>query len=189
MKTPIYQVDRNDILEKVFSFLSTRGLENITIRDLCKGTGYVQGTLYYWFGDKNTIICECAEHGLKKVTDKIFRYVFDHIGNLTDLFAHCLDEIGKYKQELRFIYQMAASPVYGDRIRKKGQNFNYIYDNYTHELSIKLNCEEERLRPLVYLFISAVLDYVIWDEKEKTQKQLDFIYSVLQIITQSDSHK
>ena len=179
MKTPVYQADRNVILDRVFAYLAQNGLENITIRELCKGTGYVQGSLYYWFGDKTTIICECTEFGLKKVTDKIFRYVFEHIDDLKGLFAGCLDEVGKHKNELRFIYQMAASPVYGDRIRKKGQNFNCIYDDYTHQLSLKFGCNEDRLRPLVYLFISAVLDYVIWDEKEKTQNQLDFIYSIL----------
>ena len=47
------------------------------------------------------------------------------------------------------------------------------------ELSARLNCDEQILKPLVYLFISAVLDYVIWDEKEKSQMQLELIYSVL----------
>ena len=54
-----------------------------------------------------------------------------------------------------------------------------IYDKYTHRLSQLLDCNEQLLKPLVYLFISAVLDYVIWDEKEKSQMQLDFIYSAL----------
>ena len=74
---------------------------------------------------------------------------------------------------------MAASPVYGEKIREKGHDFNFIYDKYTHKLSGVLSCDEEILRPLVYLFISAVLDYVIWEEKEKSQLQLDFIYSAL----------
>ena len=28
-------------------------------------------------------------------------------------------------------------------------------------------------------FISAVLDYAVWDEREKSQMQLEFIYSAL----------
>ena len=80
---------------------------------------------------------------------------------------------------MRFIYQMAASPVYGEKIREKGKDFNLIYDRYAHQLAIALECDERALRPLVYLFISAVLDYVIWDERQKSQMQLEFIYSVL----------
>lgn len=179
MRAAAYQIDENDILDRVFTFLVRRGLENVTIRELCRGTGLVQGTLYYWFGDKTSIICECTEYGLKKVTDEIFNYVFSSMGNLRGLFSECLDEVGHYKPELRFIYQMAASPVYGDKIREKSHSFDLIYISYADRLAKILKCDEVALRPLVYLFISAVLDYVIWDEREKSQTQLECIYSVL----------
>lgn len=179
MKPAIYQIDVNDILERIFAFFAKRGLENVTIRELCRGTGLVQGTIYYWFGDKTNMICECTEYGFKKVTDEIFRYVFSSLKNLEGFFEECLGEISKYKNELRFIYQMASSPVYGDKIRQKAKSYNLIYDEYTRKLSVYLGCDEQELRPLVYLFISAVLDYVVWDEREKSQLQLDFIYSTL----------
>ena len=169
MRTATYQVDKDEILDRIFTYLVGRGLESVTIRELCKGTGIVQGSLYYWFGDKTSIICEVTEHGLRKVTDRIFAYVF----------AGCLDEIAKYKPELRFIYQMAASPVYGETIRRTGWSFNLVYDKYVSELAPLLGCDGELLRPLVYLFISAVLNYIICDEHEKTQMQLEFTYSVL----------
>ena len=172
-------VTESELLGKVFPFLVERGLENITIRELCKGTGLVQGSLYYWFGDKTTIVCEATEYGLKKVTDEIFRYVFSNLDHLRDFFDGCLDEVEKYTKELRFVYQMAASPVYGERIRSAGKGFNAIYDDYIQKLASHLKYDQELLRPLVYLFISAVLDYVIWEEKEKSQMQLEFIYSVL----------
>lgn len=179
MKAATYQIDEEGILDSTFNYLVKHGLENITIRELCKGTGIAQGSIYYWFSGKQDLICEAAEYGLRKVVDKIFSYVFSNMKNLRKFFDECLSEINKYKNELRFIYQMAASPVYGEKIREKGHDFNFIYDKYTHKLSGVLSCDEEILRPLVYLFISAVLDYVIWEEKEKSQLQLDFIYSAL----------
>ncbi len=165
MKTATYQIDVNDILDRIFTFFAKRGLENVTIRELCR--------------DTTKMICECTEYGLKKVTDEIFRYVFSSLKNLDRFFEECLDELGKYQKELRFIYQMVSSPVYGDQIRQKAAAYNLIYDEYTHKLSDYLSCDEEDLRPLVYLFISAVLDYIIWDDREKSQLQLDFIYSTL----------
>ena len=180
MKTATYQTtDKSELSKKVFPYLVKHGLENITIREMCRGTGIVQGTLYYWFSDKTSIVCEAAQYGLKMVTDEIFEYVFASLNDLRGFFSNCLDEVSKYKKELRFIYQLAASPVYGNKIRKTGMDFNFIYDKYTHRLSQMLDCDEQLLKPLVYLFISAVLDYVIWDEKEKTQMQLDFIYGIL----------
>ena len=180
MNTATYQTtDKSELSEKVFPYLVKRGLENISIRELCKGTGIVQGTLYYWFKTKTNIVCETTEWGLKKVTDEIFEYVFESLDDLRGFFSNCLDEISKYKKELRFIYQLAASPVYGEKMRADGKELNFIYDKYTRKLSARLNCDEQLLKPLVYLFISAVLDYVIWDEKEKSQLELNFIYSAL----------
>ena len=180
MNTAAYQTtDKSEHSARIFPYLVERGLENITIREVCRGMGIVQGTLYYWFKDKTGIVCEAAQYGLKTVTDEIFEYVFASLNDLKGFFANCLDEISKYKKELRFIYQLAASPVYGEKIRKTGKDFNFIYDKYTHRLSLLLDCDEQTLKPLVYLFISAVLDYVIWDEKEKSQLELNFIYSAL----------
>ncbi len=180
MNIAAYQMDDTDeYLAKIFPYLVRRGLENVTIRELCKGTGIVQGSLYYRFPDKTSIVCEATKFGFKLITDKIFDYVFASLNDLRAFFSGCLGEVDKYKDELRFIYQTAASPIYGDNIRIAGGELNVIYDKYTHRLSKRLGCDENTLRPLVYLFISAVLDYAIWNEREKTQMQLEFIYSVL----------
>lgn len=178
MKAATYQIDEEGILDSTFNYLVKHGLENITIRELCKGTGIAQGSIYYWFSGKQDLICEAAEYGLKKVVDRIFFYVFSNMKNLRRFFDECLSQINKYKNELRFIYQMAASPVYGKNIRGKGQDLNRFYDEYVEMLALRLKCNINELKPLVYLFISAVLDYVIWEEAENTQMQLDFIYSV-----------
>lgn len=177
--TTCQTADKSELSEKIFPYIVKRGLENVTIRELCRGTGIVQGTLYYWFNDKTTIVCEATKWGLKHVTDEIFEYVFASLSDLRGFFSNCLDELNKYKRELRFVYQLAASPVYGEKIRACAKDFSFIYDKYTLRLSMILGCNKQILRPLVYLFISAVLDYVIWNEKEKSQIQLEFIYSAL----------
>lgn len=180
MKEATYQkMDKNEVLDKIFSFLVRSGLENISIRDLCRGTGIVQGSLYYWFSDKTSIICEATEYGLKKVTDEIFAYVFDNIDDLPTFFSECIGRISKYRNALRFIYQMAASPVYGTKIRSDGKYFKNMYDSYAVRLAEIMGCELEKLRPLVYLFISAICDYAIWADEQNTQTELDFIYSIL----------
>lgn len=190
MKTATYQtINQNEVLEKVFSCLVNRGLENISIREICRDTGIVQGSLYYWFDDKTTIICEATEYGLKKVTDEIFAYVFASINNLDGFFENCLERIGKYQRELRFIYQMSASPVYGEKIRKDGKYFKFMYDAYAEKLAVILNCNVENLKPIVYLFISAICDYAIWEDRGNAKVEIDFIYSILPQIMNTTQNK
>lgn len=172
------EAEKNRLLAKLFPFLVKSGLENVSIREVCRGTGIAQGTLYYWFNDKTTIVVEAAKWGLRKTTDEIFDYVFANINDLRSFFDNCLDEFVKYKAKLCFIYQMAASPVYGEKIKSAGNDFDFMYDKYTKELSRRLGCDEETLKPLEYLFISAVLNYVLWDKEENVQMQLNFIYDI-----------
>ena len=179
MKSEAYHLNEAIILDKLFDYISSHGLENITIRDLCRETGLAQGTLYYWFNDKMSLICEAAEHGLKRAANRIFEYAFSNMSNLRAFFDNCLSEIGRQRDELRFIYQMAASPVYGKRIRENGQGLEKMYDKYAKKLAEALRCDHRTLRPAVYLFVSAVLDYVIWDDAEKAQLQLEFIYTYI----------
>ena len=73
---------------------------------------------------------------------------------------------------------MAASPIYGERIRAEANNYEW-YKVYSEKLSKKLGCSSDDLLPLVYLFISTILNYVIWEKKEGTADQLKFIYTSL----------
>lgn len=179
MRKATYNVDDKSLLDSIFSFFVSNGLENITIREICRGTGISQGTLYYWFGDKSNLICEVTEYGLKKVMDNIFEYIFFSLNDLYGFFNTFLNEIDKYKDDLRFIYQMAASHKYGEKLREIGHGINKMYDEYVYRLAQKFECSERSLQPLVYLFISAILDYVIWDEKEMTKIQLKYICALL----------
>lgn len=187
MKTATYQIDEREILDKIFTYMVKSGLGNISIRELCRGTGLAQGSIYYWFSDKTTIICEATEFGLHKVTDEIFSYVFDNLTDLHGFFTHCLEKIGKYQSELRFIYQMAASPVYGEKIRNDGKYFKNMYDKYAERLAEIMHCDVNRMKPIVYLFISAMCDYAIWGDMDNAQTEIDFIYSILPQVIPNDN--
>lgn len=171
--------DNREIKDKIFAFMVKCGIENTSIRELCRGTGIAQGSLYYWFSDKDAIICEATEYGLKKVTDEIFSYVFEKINNLPEFFESCLDKISLHRDELRFIYQMASSPVYGEKIRGNGKYFKHMYDRYAMILAEVLECEPEKLTPLVYLFISAICDFAIWNDRQNTQTKISYIQKLL----------
>lgn len=179
MKTTTYPIDKEDIFKEIFPFLVEHGLENVSIREMCRGTGVARASLYYWFEDKASIICQATEYGLKNVMDEIFEYAFANFSDLRGFFSNCLSEIDKYRDELCFAYQLATSPLYGERLRRDGLDFKYMYDKYISRLAAVMGCDEKLIQPLVYLFISAVLDYIVRRDKAVSQIQLEFLYSAL----------
>ena len=176
LRKPKHRDNRDDILQSTFEYLTKSGLENISIRDLCEGTGISIGSIYYWFEDKEQLICETAGFGLLKVSDDIFSRAFETVCDLNSSFEACIEKMKEHQEALRFIYQLACSPVYGSMIRKMCEDLEHIYQEYAVRISSALDLSIDYTMPLVSLFVSAVLDFALWGNSEQTKAQLDFIY-------------
>lgn len=168
-----------EILELSFRYLAEHGLENTSMRDLCNGIGISLGSTYYWFESKEDIVVSTAEYGLTKVAGILFEYAFDTMHDLKTLFDGFLDVVKEHQPELRFVYQVATSPVYGDRIRKKAEGLHETYEKYIKRLSELLKIQYEDLVPIVFMAISTILDFIVWDDYAVSKIQLDYLYSVL----------
>ncbi|MBE7010956.1 MAG: TetR/AcrR family transcriptional regulator [Ruminococcaceae bacterium] len=176
------QVIRNiqeEFLGTAFRYLVDSGLENTSIRDLCKAMGISSGSLYYWFDGKDDVYINAVKYGLSKVTASIFDFVFSHIGDLENMFALFLDEIDKHKQEMRLIFQMTASPVYGDRIREKALEEQENYKEYLAQLCETLSGTPDDWAPVVFMISSTILDYVLWDDRAFSETQMHFLYEMM----------
>ena len=169
---------REKFLEASFGYLTENGLDNISLRELGKKTGISLGSVYYWFEGKDGLIISAAEYGLGKVAEQIFDYAFKNMNDMKAFFGSCIEEISKYKMQLRFIYQIATSPIYGEWMRSRADELNCLYESYAEKLSKLLGCSVEEMAPLVYMFNSIILDYVVWDDLEKTKLQLNYIYKL-----------
>lgn len=171
--------DRNvkvSLLMRTFEYLIRNGLESVSIRSISKETGISSGSLYYWFNNKDDLIMEATKCGLTETVDKIFNFAFNTIDDLEYLFNNILTLLEKYEQRLKFVYQLATSPYYGERLKNETESLTFLYDEYAEKLADKINCNKEELRPIVYIFIAVVLDYIIWKETDKTKMMLDYIY-------------
>lgn len=179
MRKPYERDIKKEILEKCFDYLVENGLEGASINNLCKNTGISSGSIYYWFKDKDEVFLDAAEYGLSKVTDEVFNFAFKNINNIEAMLEAFPAKLMEYKRELRFIFQLATSTQYGDKMRLMADKLDFIYDAYAMKLSAKLDCEYEKLQPFIYLFVSASLDYITWEDKYKMEKQLKALQNVM----------
>lgn len=181
---------RKDIKEKLvstaFEYLVENGLENSSIRDLCKAIGISTGSLYYWFDSKESIYIAAVKYGINMVSSELFKYAFDTIHSPRNFFKGYITEIDKYKKEFRLILQVASSPVYGETVRKSSFAFKDVYDKYIRELAEIIGCTAMDLAPVIYSLISILTDYVIWEDKEVSVMQVDFLYESLDRIRKKE---
>ena len=105
--------------------------------------------------------------------DALFTFTLNHTDNVQKYFDTLLDEVEKYKYELRLALQITTSPVFGKRMRDKSKDFRLLYETYANKLISIFNCTYLQAETFIYSIIAYVIDYAIWDDRDKTQMLLD----------------
>lgn len=168
-----------DFFDPCFNYLVENGFENTSIRDLCGELGLSPGSIYYLFEDKNEVFINVVRYGTGKVADRLFEFAFTTMENPEVFFETFIDEVDKYKKEFRLIFQFAASPTYGDHIRDKSEGFKFVYERYIIRLSEILGAPYTEIMPIIYMIISVLSDYVLWEDYDVSKMQMDYLYQII----------
>ncbi len=164
---------KREIIKTTWDYLLEKGLTNASVGDLCREAGLAQSSLYYWFENKDDIWISAGKYGLSKVVDALLEFTFNHTNDISKYFDSLLDEVEKYKYELRLAVQITTSPVFGERMREKSKDFRLWYEKYAHKLISIFGCTYLQAEIFIYSIIAYVIDYTIWDDRDKTQMLLD----------------
>ena len=167
---------KKEIIQITWQYLLKTGLAKASIGELCRETKLAQSSLYHWFENKDDIWISAGKYGLTKVVDALIKYTLDNKRDIRYYFDTLLSEVEKYKYELRMAIQLTTSPVFGERMRDKAKDFRFFYDKYANELMIGFGCSYQDAETFIYSIIAFVIDYAIWDDKEKTQMLLENLY-------------
>lgn len=172
---------QEEILSKAFAYLVEHGLENTSVRALGNQMCSNYSSLYRYFDDKDDCLVEAVKFGLEKITDALFSFVFKNFTDFDTLFGSLLDEVKKYQPQLRAVYQMVASPVYGDKIRAMKVEFDNFYGNQINKLAEMLGCNVDTLMLFAYNIMAIVVSYVLWDIREIAEAQLKDLRNLIEI--------
>lgn len=164
------------IISTTWEYLLKTGLANASIGDLCREAKLAQSSLYYWFENKDDIWISAGKYGLSKVVDSLFAYTLAHTNDIRGYFDTLLDEVEKYKYELRLAIQITTSPIFGNRMRNKARDFRLWYEKYASKLIKIFGCTYLQAETFIYSIIADVIDYAIWDDRDKTQMLLENLY-------------
>ncbi len=167
---------KTEILNSTWEYLLRTGLSCASVGDLCREMKISQSSLYYWFSNKDDIWINAGKYGLSKVVDALLTFTLVHKEDITKYFNSILDEADKYKYELRLAIQITSSPVFGERMRSKTMDFRLWYESYAKEIIKIFGCSHVQAEIFIYSIIAYVIDYALWDDREKTQMLLDNLY-------------
>lgn len=167
---------KKEIAKTAWEYMLKTGLSNASIGGLCRETEYGESTLYHYYKNKDDIWITAGKYGISKVVGKLLDFTFKHTDDIRTYFDTFLNEVEKYKLELRLAIQITTSPLYGERMRGKARDFRLWYEKYANELINIFGCSYLQAETFIYSIIAFVIDYAIWDDCDKTQMLLDNLY-------------
>lgn len=173
------EIKKEVILQKCFKSIMEYGVEKVSVKTISNATGMTSSSLYYWFKDKDEIILDATEYGVKEIVDKLFGYAMENVNDIQKMCEEFPDVVRKYENILKAIFQIATSPRYGEKIIKLTNGFSGLYDIYAKKLSEQMHIPYGKTRQLVNLFISAIVDCVTWSEWEKLKNETNFIMKLI----------
>lgn len=166
-------------LKIFFDCMVANGIEKTSMRNFSEASGLSISSIYYRFEDKDELIMETAYWGLGTIVKEIFWIAVLKIENYDELFSSVFKNIELRKNRLRLIYQLATSPMYGERFLKKSYHIADIYDAYIEMMAKRLKCSPKDVEPYVRLFIAATREYILWGDSALANQQFTFIYEAL----------
>lgn len=180
---------RDIIVRQCLECLAEKGLENVSTRDFSDVTGMTASSLYYWFKNKDEIVIETTKYGLGLVVSDLLDYAAKNLMDVTLNYEIFLEFISKYSSILRVVLQVACSPQYGDRVKSYVNDISSLYSIATEKIAKNLNVTCDGLRPIVDFYVSAIVDYTIWDDEEKIKRELKTIPIMISKLERSESNK
>lgn len=179
MKVKQSRDEMESLLVKGFEYLKNNCIENASLRSVAEGIGCSPANLYNYFKNKDDCIIEIAKFGFTKTASALVEYAVNNISDLKKFFDTFLEEVDVRIEDLRTVYQVATSPVYGERMRRAADELQPVYLRLIKHLANLMCCDEKLLFPVVFNFISIILDYAVWRDRPCTEYQLQDLYETM----------
>jgi len=61
-------------------------------------------------------------------------------------------------------------------MREKSKDFRLLYEKFAQQLITIFGCSHTQAEIFIYSIIADVIDYALWDDRDKTQMLLDNLY-------------
>ncbi len=173
------EAKKQDMLNTILRIYVTQGLENTSMRDISAALKINISTVYDYFKSKEDLVIESAKYYMQQLEEKFEEEYRQIAADLKTEVKRVFDLLIGEKQNLRFIYQVISSPMYGERGRRELAKIYTEYMKFSDILAVKYGIDPERFEEAFLLFVATVHDFCLWDNEEFVDKKLKCIYYLI----------
>lgn len=170
---------KQDMMNTILQIYVSQGLENTSMRDIAAALKINISTVYDYFKSKENIVIESAKYYMQQLEEKFEEEHRQIAPDLKTEVKRVFDLLTGEKQNLRFIYQVISSPMYGERGRHELESIYTEYMKFSDILAVAYGIDPERFEAAFLLFVATVHDFCLWDNEEFVNKKLKCIYYLI----------
>lgn len=170
---------KREMMDSILKLYVSKGLENTSMRDAASVIGVNVSTLYDYFSSKEDIVIAAAKYYMEQLK-LIFQTKHRKLApDLKTEVNQVFDLLVGERQNLRFIYQVISSPMYGERGRRELEAIYTEYFRFSGLLARAYGIDEKRFEEAFLLFIATVHDFCLWDNEDFVNKKMKCIYYLI----------
>lgn len=173
---------KKEIINSCLALLVEKGLTRTTTRDLSTAMKLQSGGMYYYFPSKDELIVACAEEAVLRVESSLFGLALAELTQPKLLMQHLQSNAASLGPTMKFFVSVCADKRYAERMRPVLERVGKRYTQYAERIAKELNTDVKEIMPFVFMMITAMSNYMVFDEASFVAPQLKAVQIKLERI-------
>lgn len=155
---------RNAIINACLEQFVDKGLYATTSRDLSKALNLQSAGMYSYFENKDAAVIACAEQAALKLEQQLFAVTFNCLEKENVSLAPVKKLATQLSPMMRFFTQVCSTDKYEERMRPILKRLSQRYKTYVVRIAQITAQDVATVSPLVYIGITAVVNFMVYQE-------------------------
>ena len=166
---------KKEVINICLDLFIEKGLTSTSTRNLSSALKLQNAGLYYYFGSKDEAVIACAEEAALRVESALIPGALRDIDDLDIMMKRLQSRADEMAPTMRFLVTVCASSQYKDKMKPALDRLSKRYEAYASRLAEKLKCDVSVVAPYLYTTITAVTNYMIFNEESYILPQIKLI--------------
>lgn len=174
---------KKEVINACLKMFVSKGLFETTSRDLSKALQLQSGGLYYYFKSKDEVVVACAEEAAMRIESNLITPALKELNDPDEMMRTLRMRADKMAPMMQFLTQVATSDKYKEKLKPALDSLSERYKTYAKKFAEHFNCNVEEIEPYVYMCITAVANYMIFNEDSYIFPQIALVKNKIRELT------
>lgn len=181
------QERKKEVINICLDHFIEKGLTEVSTRSLSNALRLQNGGLYYYFENKDEVVVLCAEEAAIRLERTLISPTVKRLNNPDDLVKKLKIDADIMAPTMKFLVSVCASKRYQNKVKPVLDRLSERYGIYVDSIAESLGCEKEKIEPYVYMAITAVANYMIFEEDVFVVPQMEIVKTAIKDLTHSNA--